>query len=157
VKNNYWDKNFHISDFADIAEEYPVADSSIEAGDVVKISEDGKIEKTNSPYDDKILGIISEKPAINLGMKDWFQGDCPNCLPEKSGPIALSGRVLVKVSTENGKIKPGDYLTSSSQPRIAMKATKPGRVIGIALESFDREGIGKIKVFVNPHWWRGSF
>jgi hypothetical protein len=65
--------------------------------------------------------------------------------------------VLVKVSTENGKIKPGDYLTSSYQPGIAMKATKPGRVIGIALESFDREGIGKIKVFVNPHWWGGSF
>jgi hypothetical protein len=51
-------------------------------------------------------------------------------------PVALAGRVLVKVSNENGAIAAGDYLTSaSSTPGHAMKATRAGRVIGMALES----------------------
>jgi hypothetical protein len=33
-----------------------------------------------------------------------------------------------------------------------MKATKAGRVIGIALENYSGSEIGKIMVFVNPHW-----
>jgi hypothetical protein len=37
-----------------------------------------------------------------------------------------------------------------------MKATEPGRVIGIALEPYNGEGIGKIMVFVNPHWSIGQ-
>jgi len=77
--------------------------------------------------------------------------------------VALNGRVPVKVSTENGEIKAGDFLTSSSIPGVAMKATKPGQVVGKALEDFDgvsslneymlEDGIrvktGKILVFVN--------
>jgi hypothetical protein len=51
--------------------------------------------------------------------------------------VALSGRVPVKVSLENGEIKKGDYLTSSSTPGVAMKALRPGPVVGKALEGFD--------------------
>ena len=54
------------------------------------------------------------------------------------------------VTDENGMINQGDYLTSSSTPGTAMKATKWGRVIGIALEPFDSNQ-GKIMMFVNPH------
>jgi len=61
--------------------------------------------------------------------------------------------VPIFISTENGEIKMGDYLTSSSLKGVAMKATEPGRVIGMALESYDGQGTGKIIVFVNPHWY----
>ena len=68
-------------------------------------------------------------------------------------PIALNGRVYLKVSTENGSIKIGDAITSSSIPGVGMRATGAGRVVGIALESFDIDGVGKIMVFVNPHFY----
>ena len=43
----------------------------------------------------------------------------------------------VLVSTENGPIHAGDYLTSASIPGYAMKATVAGQVIGKAMEDFD--------------------
>jgi len=58
-------------------------------------------------------------------------------------------------------LKIGDYLTSSSRPGVAMKATEPGRVIGMALEPLEQcnnETMEqcKIMVFVNPHWSIGQ-
>jgi len=64
-------------------------------------------------------------------------------------PVALTGRVPVKVSSENGPIYKGDYLTSSSVAGVAMKATKPGQVLGKALEDFTTSGTGKVNAFVN--------
>jgi hypothetical protein len=88
--------------------------------------------------------------------------------------VALAGRVPVKVSLENGPIEVGDLLTSaSSTPGVAMKATGPGRVIGMALEPLSEADfqncnienslkiencelkIGRVMVFVNPHWYGG--
>ncbi|HNY97651.1 MAG TPA: hypothetical protein PKM84_00825, partial [Candidatus Pacearchaeota archaeon] len=71
-------------------------------------------------------------------------------------PVAFLGRIYVKVSRENGDINVGDYLVPSSQPGIAMKATKASRVLGVALEKFtaqeESDGVKKIIFFVNPHW-----
>jgi len=169
----YWGRNFQISDFADIAEEYPVSDPSIEAGDVVSVSSTGQIGKSQSAYDEKIIGVISSQPAINLGLNNWSE-ESSSTSSTKRKSVALVGRVPVKVTTKNGEIKPGDLLTSSDIPGVAMKATEPGRVIGVALESlsdpdFENCGIenslkiencelkiGKILVFINPHWALGS-
>ena len=68
--------------------------------------------------DHTVLGVISTKPGLTLGGED---------LVGKSGiPVflALAGRVPVMVSDENGPIRPGDLLTTSSTPGVAMKATK---------------------------------
>ncbi|MFH1899956.1 MAG: hypothetical protein ABIJ83_01650, partial [Patescibacteria group bacterium] len=141
----------------DLAENFPTLDDTIEAGDVVALSkievdktqpdiEKGLIEKSSKQYQQNILGVISTAPGILLG-KD----------ATSSKPVALSGRVPVKVSIENGEIKIGDFLTSaSSTPGVAMKATKSGTIIGMALESYKSTEIGKIVVFVNPHWVFGS-
>jgi hypothetical protein len=65
--------------------------------------------------------------------------------------LALLGRVPVKVTTENGPIRPGDLLTSSSKPGYAMRcadvAQCEGAIIGKALESLD-EGEGVILMLV---------
>jgi hypothetical protein len=56
--------------------------------------------------------------------------------------------VPVKVSAENGAIRPGDLLVTSSIPGYAMKAgSNPpqGTVIGKALEGLD-QGTGTIKM-----------
>ncbi|MCI2429964.1 hypothetical protein LM604_04870, partial [Candidatus Acetothermia bacterium] len=56
--------------------------------------------------------------------------------------LALLGRVPVKATTENGPIRVGDLLTSSSRPGYAMRcsdATKcEGAIIGKALEPLNQ-------------------
>ena len=57
------------------------------------------------------------------------------------------------VSAENGPILPGDFLTSSSMPGYAMKATGPGPVIGQALEGFGGSEVGFVMMLVkNGHY-----
>lgn len=152
-----WMDTSAIQTGADIAEWY-VSKDSLEPGDLVSISprlegsngDDGaRVEKTNSLYDQKLMGIVSSQPHTILGSQ--IEG-------LTTYPIALAGRVFVKVSTESGAVAAGDYLTSSSVAGVAMKATKPGPVIGKALGEFNcstSEGglcQGKILVFVSTGW-----
>jgi len=65
----------------------------------------------------------------------------------KFAPIALAGRVPVKVDASFGAIEIGDSLTSSPISGVAMKATDGGPVIGMALEAL-ASGRGMIEVFV---------
>jgi len=140
----------------DIAERFPIDpqcqtdDSCPEPGDLVSVSENSVIKKSSLSYDSKLIGIVAESSAITMGGLD----------ASTSRPVALAGRLLVKVSTENGLIAIGDVLTSSSSTMgVAMKAIQTGRVIGIALEPFTENSsppTGKIMVFVNPHWYGGQ-
>lgn len=64
-------------------------------------------------------------------------------------PLVLAGRVPVKVSLENGPIHIGDQLTPSSRPGVAMRASGPGAVVGIALGNFDAVNPGEVLCFVS--------
>jgi len=146
---------------ADYAEMYPT-DGTLEPGDLVAvgieftttITDDRitKLTKTTEPYQPTLLGIVSNPDEItdfNVIGHNIKEEDNPL-------PIALNGRVKVKVSLENGPIQAGDFLTSSSESGVAMKATDPGRVIGLALTSYDgTEEDNRVLVFVNPHWSMG--
>ena len=70
--------------------------------------------------------------------------------------IALSGRIPTKISTENGNIAVGDYLTVSSVPGVAMRATGPSMVIGRALEGYDGVGVVKIEVMAQNFYYAGA-
>jgi hypothetical protein len=63
----------------------------------------------------------------------------------------MAGRVPTKVSAENGPIRVGDLLVTSSTPGYAMRGTDRtqmmGAVIGKALEPLD-SGTGTIMVLV---------
>ncbi len=108
---------------ADLAEYY-YSSEGLDAGDVVAINPDQEagIGKSTGRYQKNLLGVISTKPGLILG---------PTA--ENAYAVALSGRVPVKVTTENGVIKVGDLLTSSSRPGYAMRATSAGAVIGRVL------------------------
>ncbi|MCP3982719.1 MAG: hypothetical protein GY716_25795 [bacterium] len=67
---------------------------------------------------------------------------------KRIAPIALSGRVPVKVDAAFGEIRAGDYLAPSPVPGVAMKATRPGPIVGTALESFSG-GRGKVLTFIH--------
>ncbi len=66
--------------------------------------------------------------------------------------MAMVGIVPTKVSSENGPIKPGDVLVTSSKAGYAMKGTDrsllAGAVIGKALGSLDL-GTGVIEAVIS--------
>ncbi len=147
---------------SDVAEYFGTRDASIEAAEVVVGAEDATpmhldgmhtskawVNKTSKPYDNRILGVISTSPAAVYGDEIFSPEENPR-------PVALVGRVPVKVSLENGPIQKGDYLTSSSTPGFAMKSTRPGMVIGQALSGYDGNGEAKVMVFVNPFYYDPS-
>ena len=72
-------------------------------------------------------------------------------------PVALNGRVPVKVSSSSEAIEPGDYLTTSTESRQGlMKATGPGYVIGKALAAWDPStGEPTVMVYVEPGYYNG--
>jgi len=141
--NNTYSSNFYakdsisISNF-DLAEDYKVSDTSIIAGDVVSMAKSGGIlvDRTSEAYSNNVLGVISTSPGLKLSDWNLSEEDRKNMRP-----VALAGRVPVKVSTENGNIEIGDYLVPATKPGYAMKqcGTKycnPGISIGRALEGF---------------------
>ncbi len=112
----------------DLAERFDALDGDLAAGDLVMFGDQGaRVRRTDgTPYDGRVAGIVSGDPGVVLGWQK--DGDVP---------VALQGRVPLNVTIENGPIVPGDYLTSSSTPGFAMKATTAGTTVGVALEAFD--------------------
>jgi hypothetical protein len=115
-------------------------------GDVLVIDSEGsgKFLKSSEPYSTAVLGIYSTKPgALGRRQTTPMSGD--------EVPMAMIGIVPTKVSAENGAIKPGDLLVTSSTPGYAMKGTDRNRlvgaVIGKAMGRLD-SGTGVIEVGV---------
>ena len=109
----------------------------VSEGDVNCIKVSRKLAKSNSSYEKSLIGIVSNTsnpkayPILQLGDIEQMEGLHPG---RKYKYICLAGQVEVKVNLENGEIKPGDWITSSSIPGQGMKATKSENVIGKALE-----------------------
>ena len=132
----------------DYAENITVSDPTIEAADVVSMdpSHPEHVVKSSTPYDSTALGVISTSPGFVTNASE------PDSDDTTQRPLALSGRVPVKVTDENGAILPGDYLTSSSTPGYAMKATQPGAVIGRAMAPFNGHK-GKVLLFIDNSYY----
>jgi hypothetical protein len=137
---------------ADVAENY-VSSQTLEPGDVIMPAGDGDnqaVIKTTNAYQSQAIGIVSTNPGVTLNSDATTDSTHPN-----KYPIALQGRVPVKVSSMNGTIHAGDLLTSSSMPGVAMKATHAGQIIGKALADYtdtNTMDTGSIMVFVNISW-----
>ena len=147
----------------DVAENYSDPDNMLEPGDVVSLDTrtidnpaPASILKSTTPYERTLLGVISERPGILLSGISEQDGSTDLRNPK---PVALSGRIPVKVTSKNGTIKTGDYLTSSAIPGIAQKATMPGPVLGRALTTYvaPDDQIGTVIVFIKPEWWQGPY
>jgi hypothetical protein len=118
----------------DLAENY-YSEDLLEQGDIVAPTGLYTVARAASTSR-TVLGIISTRPGIILGEDDRPQMDIP------SYPVALSGRVPLKVSTLQGPIKVGDRIVlSTTTPGVGVAeatSTERGRlVVGIALEDFD--------------------
>jgi len=134
---------------ADLAENY-VSSQNLEPGDLVVPEGQGNtmaVVESTLPYQHNLIGIISTNPGVVLNSDAKTDPQHPHIYP-----LALQGRVPVKVSSINGPIQAGDNLTSSSIPGVAQEASGSGQIIGKALESYtnqDPKVVGKIMVFVN--------
>jgi hypothetical protein len=125
-----------------------------EPGDVLVISTEspGAVEKASRPYDPRVAGVYSTRPAMLGADKGGVSR-----IDAEDVPIAIVGIVPTKATTENGPIQVGDLLTTSSTPGHAMKASPvsigaaqlypTGTIVGKALESLP-DGSGVIKVLV---------
>jgi len=136
---------------ADVAEAFDVegAFSDYEPGDILVISTDTDrtIEKSSEPYSTLVAGVYATKPGVLLTEE--------NIDSELIGkvPMGVIGVIPTKVCLEGGNIKRGDLLVTSSKSGVAMKGdpkkVQIGQVLGKALQDYNQEGIGKIKVLVS--------
>ncbi len=138
---------------ADLAEMYSALEA-VDAGTIVAfgsstISWNQSLENSTSTYAYDIsgvrkakdsyeaIGVISTRAGITLG------GNTTNGVP-----VAFAGRVPVKVTTENGPVKRGDYLTVSAiMPGYAAKMTGDGKSIGRAISDY-ADGQDKVMMLV---------
>lgn len=132
---------FRISGGADVGEVYYAKDLSLVPGTVVALDSSLPSGVRRAMLHDEVIGIVSTKPGIVIGDTVGAHEGVPVI-------VALAGRLPVKIITENGAIAPGDYLTSSSIPGVAMKAKNTGSVIGQAMSAYDGDGIGIVVAFV---------
>jgi hypothetical protein len=134
---------------ADLAEYFDVLttdgkEDMIEPGTIVSIHPEfpGKLQQSTQAYDKKIAGVVSGANGIDPGLVM----SQVNSIASGDYPVALSGRVYVKADNSNGKIEPGDFLTTSAKPGYAMKVKNvkkaTGAIIGKAMTSLeDNEGL----------------
>ena len=135
------------SDFG-VAYTYSIIDENFDYGDIISYDKDTGVHSLSKvDSDSNMFGVAVETPVL------LFRAGS-----ESGVPIIQSGKALVNVTTSNGPIRVGDYITSSSIPGKGQRADgKNVFVLGFAMESFG-EGVdiksgevlsGKIMVMLN--------
>ena len=114
-----------------IATTYKILEEA-QNGDVVSFSPDQKgLVLSREAYDKRLFAVVATDPQIVYRTGEGTQ------------PLVRDGIAYVNVSTINGEIAAGDYVTSSPVPGKAQKATSStGHILGIAIDDF-REDMGE--------------
>lgn len=136
---------------ADYAEMYPTQ-NNVSYGDIVSPTSDiamvkrtenttiidnefvptPKLGKTSIPYQSEVIGIVSNNYGDFSSTGHGIVDDQDHPLP-----VALNGRVPVKISRNSPPIQVGDPITSSTDPGRGTKATRSGQIVGMALQTWD--------------------
>jgi hypothetical protein len=130
-------------DFSDIGLSISVSDTNVQNGDLICSGSEGYKLCTNE-YDSSIYGVVNNNPSVGIQITDL----------ENSHTVVSKGQTTVRVSSINGNIKVGDFLTSSKTPGVAELAVNNGYVIGTALQSYnsdDKNAVGNIQISLNIH------
>ncbi len=121
-----------------IATNLEVSDSDATSGDILSITSDDNLVRSNTEYDQNLFGVVVDDPSIVLNLET-----------SSTKPVLSEGEAQVKVSTANGSIAVGDLITSSSEAGVGQKAVKEGMVIGKALASFSGSDTGTVPILLN--------
>ena len=111
---------------ATIATTHIILNGNPQPGDIVSFDKNTKtFHLAHIPGDKDAFGVIVKNPVLLLS--DNGPGF----------PIITSGEVLVNVTTKNGPIKAGNYISPSSIPGKGVKATvSDPYIVGTAISSF---------------------
>lgn len=121
----------------------PVLNALGEDGQIISFEKGSYVQSYRS-YDEGIYGVISDDPitsVIDTNLQSYKT-------------VVTTGTADVYVTTMNGEIKKGDFITSSEKPGIGMKATETGQVVGVAEEDYTALNTAvpaKILVFIDIH------
>jgi hypothetical protein len=134
---------------ADYAESVSVrgAKQEYRPGDVLVVNSDAdrSFALSAEPYSTAVAGVFSSKPGI-VGSRHPLESSTDEI------PLAMVGIVPCRVSAENGPIRRGDLLVTSSTPGHAMRGTDrsrmPGAIVGKALQNLEK-GTGVIEILVS--------
>ncbi|MDO8555340.1 MAG: hypothetical protein Q7R75_02135 [bacterium] len=119
----------YITGASDLAENYHSSEP-LEPGDIVAAAGKDNVAKADNARG-AIIGIVSTRPGMILGSDNGMSND-------GQYPVALVGRVPVKVDLEAGEIKAGDRISLSNiLGGVGKKATSSEEYVGIALEEFN--------------------
>ncbi len=111
-------------------------DGPVETGHIVSSRGTGGFILSSIPYDPSIVGVVTDNPAILVHIGD----------PTGKYPVVSTGNAYVNVSLENGQIKKGDPITTSSRRGIGMKSTKSGFIVGNATEDFTGSNSNEVRL-----------
>ena len=136
-----------FTDAADCAEDFDIAEGDLaEAGTVMVLGANGRLETCTRAYDKRVMGIVSGAASYRPGIVLDKRPDLPG-----RKPIALMGKVFCKVDASHGEVQAGDLLTTSPTPGHAMRADAGaaafGTVIGKAMQPLGH-GCGLVAVLV---------
>ena len=114
---------------ADYAEEFPSAPGAVLLpGEVVSSVLRDAVERSERPYDKRVVGIVSGAGGLRPGIVlDRREGEAGRV------PVAIGGKVYCKVDATSCPIDMGDMLVSSATAGHAMKAEDPSRAFGCVL------------------------
>jgi len=131
-----------ITGGSDIAEPFEIQESAhTKPGMVMVIDSEnpGKLKISNRAYDRRVAGVVSGAGGVNPGMLMQQKGS----LADGATPIALTGRVYCWSDASQGRIEPGDLLTTSETPGHAMKVTDytraQGAILGKAMSTLEKD------------------
>ncbi|KKQ82598.1 MAG: hypothetical protein UT54_C0060G0002 [Candidatus Daviesbacteria bacterium GW2011_GWB1_39_5] len=110
---------------------YEIGDPDAIEGDILKASDKGLV-LTTIGFDNKVFGIIADQPLL------VYRTDT------KGKPVVRSGVAQINVTTLNGPIKYGDYITTSTIAGKGQKALESGYTVGMALGAFSGEGAPQV-------------
>ncbi len=107
----------------------------LEPGEVVCIdtTQNNAVKRCENSADPNVMGIVSTNPAFVGNVISGAEG----IIPPGYALIGLIGQVPAKPTLENGPIRPGDSVTSATEPGFIRKAKAGESTVGVALEGFD--------------------
>lgn len=126
-----------------IAFSTPVKDKEAVDGDIICASKEGNV-RCRDVFDPSIFGVITDSPGVSM----------EDLEATESRFVISEGIAQVRVSTIDGEIKEGDFITSSKVPGVGQKANRNGYVLGRAMQDYKSESpenIGKIQVLISIH------
>jgi hypothetical protein len=106
----------------------------------------GYVKKSDTYGSGAIAGVVGDGVGFVAGALQTSTQD-------SIVTVITSGKARLNVGLQNGEIFPGDPLTPSDIPGVAMKATEAGAFVGVALEQWNGVSVTSVEVFVREGGW----